>query len=167
MQSKAKTVPEYLKALPEDRRKALTALRKVIVANLDEAYVEGMSYGMISYCVPLSVYPAGYHVDPKQSLPFACLSSQKNHMAMYLMCIYGSPVEEAWFRAAWAKTGKRLDMGKSCVRFKKLEDLPLDVIGEAIRRMPAKKYIANYEAVLQKSAKSKANGNANGKAKKA
>ena len=147
----------------------LTPKRMVngVTSRVHDAYVEGMSYGMISYCVPHSVYPAGYHCDPKQSLPFACLASQKNHMSLYLMCIYGSTVEEAWFRAAWAKTGKKLDMGKSCVRFKKIDELPLDVIGEAIRRMPAKKYIANYEAVLQKSAKSKANGKANGKAKKA
>ena len=128
MQSKAKTVEEYLAALPEDRREAVQAVRKVILKNLGKGYEEGMQYGMIGYYVPHSVYPDGYHCDPKQPLPFAGLASQKNHMAIYLMCIYGIEEQERWFREAWARTGKKLDMGKSCVRFKKLEDLPLDCL---------------------------------------
>ncbi len=147
MQSKATTVDQYLAALPEDRRAALSAVRDVILENLDEDYEEGIQYGMIGYYVPHKVFPAGYHTDPKQPLPFASLASQKSHMAVYLMCVYGQ--QEQWFREAWAKTGKKLDMGKSCVRFKKLEDVALDVIGEAIRRVPAKAYIEHYESVVR------------------
>lgn len=152
MQSKATTVEKYLKSLPEDRRKAIEAVRKVILENLDGDYEEAMQYGMIGYFVPHRVYPAGYHTDPRQGLPFAALASQKNYMSLYLMGLYCGCVEGVgdtalmrWFRGAWAKTGKKLDMGKSCIRFKKLDDLPLDVIGEAIRRVPAHKYIEMYE----------------------
>jgi|SRR6516162_7348308 hypothetical protein len=142
MQSKAITVEQYLAELPDDRRAAIEAVRRVILENLDKDYEEGMQYGMIGYYVPHRVHPAGYHCDPQQPLPFASLASQKNHMSLYLMCIYGDSEHSRWFRKAWAATGKKLDMGKACVRFKKLEDLALDVIGEAIRRVPAKKYIA-------------------------
>jgi hypothetical protein len=151
MISKAKTVAEYLASLPPDRRTAIQAVREVILKNLDDKYVEGMQYGMIGYFVPHSVYPAGYHCDPKQPLPFAGLASQKNHMAVYLMCIYGGAEHEKWLRVEWARTGKKLDMGKSCIRFKKLDDLPLDLIGRAIARVPAKKFIANYESQLAAS----------------
>jgi len=146
MQSKATTVEAYLASLPEDRSAAIQAVRQVIIANLDKDYEEGMHYGMIGYFVPHRVYPPGYHCDPTQPLPFAGLGSQKNHLAIYLMCIYGSPAEEMWFRAAWAKSGKKLDLGKSCIRFKRIEDLPLEVIGETIRRVPAAKFIADYES---------------------
>jgi hypothetical protein len=158
--SKAATVADYLAELPADRRAALEAVRNVILKNLDKDYEEGMSYGMIGYYVPHRVYPAGYHCDPKQPLPFAGLASQKNHMAVYLMSICGcddpkkNPTAEgAWFQKAWAKTGKKLDMGKSCIRFKKIEDVALDVIGEAIARVPAKKYIARIESLRGKPAK--------------
>lgn len=149
MKNKATTPAEYLASLPDDRRKALEAVRKVIRKNLPKGYAEGIQYGMLGYFVPHSVYPDGYHCDPKQPLPFASIASQKNHMGIYLMCIYSSPEREKWFRKAWTATGKKLDMGKSCVRFKKLEDVPLDVVGEAIRRVPVKDYIAQYEAVLK------------------
>ncbi len=149
MQSKAKTVSEYLAGLPDDRREAIQAVRAVILKNLSKGYQEGMQYGMIGYFVPHSVYPPGYHCDPKQPLPFAGLASQKNYISMSLMCVYGDPEHERWFRAAWAKTGKKLDMGKSCVRFKKIDDVPLEVIGEAVRRVPAKKFIAHYESALK------------------
>ncbi|HMY15119.1 MAG TPA: DUF1801 domain-containing protein [Polyangium sp.] len=151
----AKTVQEYLDNLPEDRREALEAIRKVILANLDKDYEEGIQYGMIGYYVPHRVFPPGYHCDPKQPLPFASIASQKNHLALYLMCVYGSTELDTWFRDAWAKTGKKLDMGKGCVRFKKLSDVPLNVVGETIKRVPAKKYIETYQATLgaTKSAK--------------
>jgi hypothetical protein len=149
MQSKAATVDAYLKELPEDRRRALQAVRKVILANLDGDYEEGMQYGMIGYYVPHRLYPAGYHCDPKQPLPFACLASQKNYMSLYGMCLYGSGEHLQKFQKAWAKTGKKLDMGKSCIRFKKLDDLALEVIAEMIRSMPAKKWIKIYEASLE------------------
>jgi hypothetical protein len=149
MKSTATTVDEYLAELPDDRRETIEAVRAVMLKSLPHGYEEGMQYGMIGYFVPHSVYPPGYHCDPKQPLPFAALASQKNHMAVYLMCIYSDPAQEAWFRDAWAKSGKKLDMGKSCVRFKKLDDVPLKVIGQAIKRVPVKKFIAYYEATVK------------------
>jgi hypothetical protein len=152
MQSKATTVFDYLASLPPDRRTAIEAVRKVILANLDSEYEEGMQYGMIGYYVPHRVYPAGYHADPKQGLPFAGLASQKNSMSVYLMGLYCGCVDGVsdnglvmWFREAWAKSGKKLNMGKACIRFKKADDLALDVLGEAIRRLPARTYIAAHE----------------------
>ncbi len=153
MQSKAATVDAYLKQLPEDRRAAIAAVRKAILKSLDKGYQETMQYGMIGYSVPHSIYPAGYHCDPKQPLPFASLASQKNHMAVYLMCMYGHPTHEKWFRAEWEKSvkagrAKKLDMGKSCIRFKKLEDIDLDLIGEAISRVSVKELIKFYEDAI-------------------
>ena len=154
MQSKAATVEQYLAELPADRRAAIGAVRDVINKNLDKQCAEGMSYGMIGWSVPHDVYPNGYHCDPRQPLPLAGLASQKNHMSLHLMSVYcgceggGETAHARWFREAWARTGKKLDMGKACIRFKKLEDLPLEVIGEAIRRVSAKKYIEHYEKAL-------------------
>lgn len=145
MQSKATTVAAYLKELPDDRRAAIEAVRQVILKNLDKDFAEIMSYGMIGYAIPHSIYPNGYHCDPRQPLPFAGLASQKQSMSLYLMCLYMDPAQDKSFREAWAKTGKKLDMGKSCIRFKKVEDLALDVIAEVIRRVPAKTYIERYE----------------------
>jgi hypothetical protein len=154
MQSKATTVADYLAELPEDRRKAIETVRRVVLDNLDKDYEEGIQYGMIGYYVPHRVYPAGYHCDPKQPLPFAALASQKNYMSLYLMCTYGNSEHAGWFQQAWAKTGKKLDMGKSCVRFKKVEDLALDVIAEAIKRVPARKYIEHCEAARRSGSES-------------
>lgn len=155
MKSDATTVKQYLDELPADRRTAIAAVRKVIKKNLDKDYKEGMQYGMISYFVPHEVYPAGYHCDPSQPLPFAGLGSQKNHMAVYLMSIYGNPKLRQWFEEAWAKTGKKLNAGKSCIRFKRAEDLALDVLGETIRRVPARAYIAMCESCRKEQGKSK------------
>lgn len=149
MQSKATTVKQYLSELPEDRRAAISAVRDVILKNLDKGFEEGMQYGMIGYYVPHSIYPAGYHCDPKQPLPFASLASQKNHMSVYLMSVYFEGDGEDRFRREWAKSGKKLDMGKSCVRFKKLEDAALDVIGAAIRRISVGRYVEMYETLLK------------------
>jgi hypothetical protein len=149
MQSKAVTVEQYLSELLDDRRRAVQVVRDVIIKNLDTAYEEGMQYGMIGYYVPHRVYPNGYHCDPKQPLPFAGLASQKNHMSLYLMCIYGEGELSKWFQQAWAKAGKKLDMGKACVRFKKVEDLALDVVAELIKRVPAKKYIEHCESAIR------------------
>jgi len=146
MQSRAATVEEYLADLPADRRQALEVLRKVFRDNLDPRIEEGMQYGMIGYYVPHSIFPAGYHCDPKQPLPFACLASQKNHMSLYSMHLYGEPRLLAWFQEAWAATGRKLDMGKSCIRFKRLEDLALDVVAELLRRSSLPEYLAAYEA---------------------
>ncbi len=166
MQSKATTVKAYLAELPPDRRAALEQVRKVILANLDKNYQETMAYGMIGYSVPHTVFPPGYHCDPTQPLPFAGLASQKNFMAVYLMCTYSDTKHATWFRDAWAKTGKKLDMGKSCIRFKKVEDLALDVIGEAIKRVPAKKWIEIYEKSRTDYAATKAAKVPTGKPKK-
>jgi hypothetical protein len=162
MQSNAATVEEYLAELPEDRRAAIQAAREAILKNLDPDYEEGMQYGMIGYYVPHRVYPAGYHCDPKQPLPFACLASQKRYMSLYLMSCYSDPEELKRFEAAWEKTGKKLEMGKSCIRFKRAEDLALDVIGEAVRRVPAKVHIARYEAGLKSATRRPAKKNAKG-----
>lgn len=156
MQSKATTVEAYLAELPADRRAAIEAVRAVIRKNLPKGYEEGMQYGMIGYYVPHSVYPAGYHCDPQQPVPFASLASQKNHMALYLMCVYSDPEQQAWFEEAWARTGKRLDMGKSCLRFKKVDNLSLDVIGTLIKRVPVKQFLQRYEAALNAGGKSPA-----------
>jgi len=155
MISKSQTVKQYLAELPPDRRAAIQAVREVILKNLDKGYEEGMQYGMIGYYVPHSIFPAGYHCDPKLPLPFAGLASQKNYMSIYLMCTYGESGQEGWFRKEWAKTGKKLDMGKCCIRFKKLEDVALDVIGKAIARFSVKSYIAHYESVIKTSGKRK------------
>jgi Domain of unknown function (DU1801) len=149
MKSRATTVEEYLLELPDERRRAIESVRAVILKNLDADYEEGMQYGMIGYYVPHRIYPAGYHCDPRQPLTYAALGAQKNYLALYLMCLYGGGDHLKWFQQAWARTGKKLDMGKSCVRFREPEDLALDVIGEAIRRVPAKKYIERCEAALQ------------------
>ncbi|MFN0136700.1 MAG: DUF1801 domain-containing protein [Phycisphaerae bacterium] len=145
MQSKAKTVAEYLASLPDDRRIALEAVRKVILKNLDKDYEEGMQYGGISYYVPHRIFPPGYHCDPKLPLPFGGLGWQKHHMSVGLMCHYGNDSETSWFQTAWKKTGKKLDMGKCCVRFKAVEDAALEVLGEAVRRIPAAKFIEFYQ----------------------
>jgi uncharacterized protein YdhG (YjbR/CyaY superfamily) len=150
MQSKAATVRQYLAELPADRRAMLEEVRAVVRKNLDPGFEETMQYGMIAYVVPYRVYPPGYHCNPKDPLPFICLASQKNYCSLYLGCAYG-PGREDKFRAAWAKTGKKLDMGKSCVRFKKADDLALDVIAATIRGETAKKFIAYYESTIQES----------------
>lgn len=149
MTSKAATVDEYLAQLPDDRREAIEAVRKVILANLDPAIEERMSYGMIGYAVPHRVYPAGYHCDPKMPLPVAGLASQKGHMSLYLMSLYGDPKLKEWFESEYSKTGKKLDIGKSCVRFKTLDDLPLALIGQAFRKTNAKAYIRLYEETFR------------------
>lgn len=153
MQSKAATVAAYLAELPHDRRAAIEKVREVFKTNVDKDIEEGMTYGMIGYYIPHRVFPAGYHCDPKMPLPYGGLASQKKHMSLYLMSLYmggvsgRNPLVE-WFITAWAKTGKKLDMGKSCIRFKKIEDLALDVIAEAIRRVTSKSFIEVYQRAL-------------------
>ena len=153
MQSKAATVAEYLAELPPDRRTALAAVRGVNLANIGPRFREGMSYGGIGYCVPHTRYPPGYHCNPKQPLPYAGLASQKNYMSLYVPggCFgdecEGQASESNWFRKAWAATGKKLDMGKGCLRFRKLDDLALNVIAESFRRLPLDTFIAQYESL--------------------
>jgi uncharacterized protein YdhG (YjbR/CyaY superfamily) len=155
MQSKATTVKEYLEELPEDRRAAINKVRQVIKKNLPKGMAEGMQYGMIGYFVPHKIYPAGYHCDPKQPLPFAGLASQKGHMSFYLCTLYQNPELEAWFRERMAAAGKKLDMGKGCIRFKRLEDLPLDVVGEMVGKMTVAEVIARYDAQREQSRQAK------------
>ena len=149
------TPKAYLDSLPDVRRKAVRKLRSAINKGLPKGYKEGVQYGMIGWFVPHRAYPDGYHCDPKQPVPFASLASQKNHMALYLMCIYGDEKHRKWFEREWKKTGLKLDMGKSCVRFKKIEDLPLDLITEAVARVPVDAYLAEYEKLIPKSARKK------------
>jgi hypothetical protein len=148
---KPQGVEAYIAALPPDRRAAIEAVRREINRHLPEGYEEGMQYGMIGWYVPHRLFPAGYHCDPKQPLPFASLASHKGTMSLYLMCVYGSDEHRRWFEAAWAKTGKKLDMGKSCVRFKRVDDLALDVIGQAVARVPVDAYVKHYEAANRKT----------------
>ncbi len=150
MQSPAKSVTEYLAALPPERQAAIKAVRAVIRQNLPPGYAEQMQYGMIGYVVPHKLYPAGYHCKPEEPLPFAHLASQKNYMSLYLMTVYFSASMLAWVKEQFALHGKKLDMGKSCIRFKKLDDLPLEVIGAAIARVPVAEYISSYEAILKR-----------------
>ncbi len=142
MQSDAQSVEAYLAELPEDRREVVEAVRAVILDNLPAGFEEGMQYGMIGYYVPLERYPVTYNGRP---LGVAALASQKRHLSLYLMGIYGDDGESTWFRERWAETDKKLDMGKSCVRFRRLEDLALDVVGEAIARTSVDDFIAVYE----------------------
>jgi hypothetical protein len=124
----------------------IEAVRRVILENLPAGYQETMQYGMIGYSVPHSIYPAGYHCDPSQPLPYAALASQKNHMAIYLSAIYQDEAQRAAFERQWAASGApKLDAGKSCVRFKKLEHLSLETIATAIRSVSVDQFIANYE----------------------
>lgn len=145
MQSKAKTVSQYLAALPADRRKAIEQVRAIIRKHLPKGYEEIMQYGMIGYAVPLSIYPPGYHCRKDEPLPFVSLASQKNNMAIYMFCLYMNKQDQARFQKEYKASGKKLDMGKSCIRFQKPEDLALDVIGKAISRHPVKKHIEVYE----------------------
>jgi uncharacterized protein YdhG (YjbR/CyaY superfamily) len=144
MRSEATAVEEYLAELPVERREAIETVRAKILEDLPAGYEEVMNWGMITYQVPLETYPDTYN---KQPLMFAALASQKNHMAVYLTGIYISDESRDEFEAACRATGKRLDVGKSCVRFKKLDDLPLDLIGETIASVPMDRLIAHVQEV--------------------
>lgn len=146
MQSKATTVEQYLAEVPADRQKAMMELRKVIKKNLPKGFKEGMGYGMMGYSVPHSLYPAGYHCDPKQPLPFMGIASQKNFIAVYHMGVYADPKLLKWFTEEYKKqVPTRLDMGKSCLRFKKPENIPFKLIGELASKITPAEWIATYE----------------------
>lgn len=151
MTSKATTPEQYIKELPADRREALAQLRNVILQNLPEGFKEVMSHGMIGYVVPHEVYPPGYHCDPKLPLPFVNIASQKNFIAFYHMGIYARPELLKWFIAQYPKYSvAKLDMGKSCVRFKKPEHIPYGLIGELIKKVSVKDHIKEYEKNLNR-----------------
>lgn len=151
MQSKATTVDQYLSEVPADRQAAMNKLRKVILKNLPKGFKETMGYGMMGYCVPHSIYPAGYHCNPKDPLPFMGMASQKNSINFYHMGIYADPKLLKWFVDGYAKAGVgKLDMGKSCVRFKKPENIPYALIGELCSKITVEKWIEMYEKNMKR-----------------
>lgn len=153
MQSKAISPDEYIAEMPVERQPGFKKLRQTIKKNLPKGFKEIMCYGMIGYVVPHSIYPDGYHCDPKTPLPFLSIASQKNFIAVYHMGIYADPAILKWFTTAYAKVGKaKLDMGKSCIRFKKTEDIPFELLGELASKMTPKDWILKYEAVYKKPA---------------
>ncbi|HSI71734.1 MAG TPA: DUF1801 domain-containing protein [Fimbriimonas sp.] len=140
-------VEEFLAGLAEDRRESIGVVRQVVVENMPDGLAESLTNGMINYVVPLSVYPPGYHTT-KGPLPFAAIASQKNYMVLHLVNVYMNPELDEWFRAEYAKSGKKLDMGKGCLRFKKASDLALDVVAELFKRQTVDEYIENYKAQI-------------------
>ena len=150
MQSSATSPQEYVDTLSEDRKKAMNELRKVILKNLTKGFVEQMSYGMLGYVVPHSLYPAGYHCDTKLRLPFMNIASQKNFIAVYHMGIYADKNLLDWFITEYGKQSKtKLDMGKSCLRFKKVKQIPYELIGELASKMTTQQWIEIYEKELK------------------
>lgn len=143
MRSEATTVEEYLAELPEDRREAIARVRELVLSRLPDGYEETMDFGMVGYVVPLDRCPDTYN---GRQLMYAALASQKNHMSLYLMCAYTDEDANAAFRAAYAATGKRLDMGRSCVRFRRVDDLALDVIGDAIASVGVDEFVERCTA---------------------
>lgn len=151
MQTTAITVPAYIAELPADRKIAIEQLRKAIKKNLPKGFKEEMSYGMIGYVVPHSIFPAGYHCDPKLPLPFMSIASQKNFIAVYHMGIYSDPVLMKWFTETYAKsTTAKLDMGKSCIRFKKPDQIPFALIGELSSKITVQQWIDMYQKLYIK-----------------
>lgn len=150
MQSKAETVADYLTTLPDERAEIMAALRSEIKKNLPKGFEETMQYGMISYVVPHKLYPAGYHCNPKEALPFMSLASQKNHIAIYHMAVYQGALHD-WFVKEFKKhSSKKLDMGKSCIRFKKADDVPVKLFGELAKKLKPKEWIEMYEKSLKR-----------------
>jgi len=151
MQSKANTPNEYVDALPEERKRAIKELRKIIKKNLPKGFAEVMSYGMLGYVIPHSLYPAGYHCNPEQPLPFLYIASQKNYVAVYHMGLYGDKALMKWFTGEYAKQTKaKPDMGKSCIRFKKMDDIPFKLLGELAGKITPKQWIAMYERTMKR-----------------
>lgn len=154
----AKNVEDYLKKLPEDKKEGFIKLHETIKKNIPKGFEEQMIYGMVGYVVPLKTYPNGYHCDPSLPLSFISIACQKNFIAMYHMGIYSSPELLQWFTEEYKKQvpNKKLDMGKSCIRFKKTDEIPYKLIAELCKKMSAKQWIERYEAILSTTAKGKA-----------
>lgn len=151
MQSTAETSSEYIESLPDDRKTAMDKLRDVINENLPKGFKEGMGYGMLGWSVPHSTYPAGYHCNPQQPLPFLGIASQKNFIALYHMGVYADKDLHDWFVAEYPKHVKtKLDMGKSCIRFKKPETIPYELIADLVSKMTPQQWIALYENNLKR-----------------
>ncbi len=154
MQSKSTTIKGYLEELPEERVESFNKLRTIILKNIPKGFEECMSYGMIGYVVPHKLYPKGYHCDPKLPLPFVALGSQKNFIALHHMGIYGNPTLLEWFVNEYPNHSKaKLDMGKGCIRFKKMDDIPYKLIGELMKKVNVKEYIAKHEEALKSRSK--------------
>ena len=151
MQSKAATPELYLSELPEDRKSAMSKIRKEIKDNLPEGFEEIMAYGMIGYVVPHSIYPNGYHCDPKLQLPFINLASQKNFIALYATCVYGDSKLKEWFASEYPKYCKtKLDMGAGCIRFKKMDDIQYRLIGELAGKLTPQQWIEMCERIIKR-----------------
>ena len=151
MQSSADNQQDYIDSLPQERKEAVEKLREVLLKNLPEGFEEGMGYGMLSYHVPHSLFPPGYHVDPSLPLPFINLASQKDYLALYHMGLYSKPELLEWFTTEFSKySKKKLDMGKSCIRFKKLDHIPFELIAELATKMTPQEWITIYESVRKK-----------------
>lgn len=151
MQIKSKSVADYISKIPKERQPYIKKLRKAVKDNLPKGFKERLSYGMIGYVVPHSMYPDGYHCTPELPLPFANIASQKNFIGFYHMGIYADKKLLAWFQSEYKKrVGKKPDMGKSCVRFKNFDEIPYDLIGELISKMSAEKWIDLYEKNIKK-----------------
>jgi uncharacterized protein YdhG (YjbR/CyaY superfamily) len=151
MTSEAKTPEQYLEELPAGRKEAVTKLREVVAKNLPKGFKETMSYGMLGFVVPHAIYPGGYHCDNKLPLPFLNIASQKNFIALYHMGLYADPVLLKWFTGEYPKhSTTKLDMGKSCIRFKKPEHIPYKLIGELAKKITVKDWIATYEKNLKR-----------------
>jgi uncharacterized protein YdhG (YjbR/CyaY superfamily) len=150
MISKATTVEAYLQELEPDRRKTIAKIRAEILKNLPAGFEETMTYGMIGYVVPKSIYPEGYHCDPKTPLPFLSLASQKNYISFYHMALQLLPDLESWFRAELLKIGQKVEIGKACIRFKKTEQIPSFLIGEMVSKVTLDEWIRLYEINLRK-----------------
>lgn len=151
MQSTAKTPAEYVDSLPDERKSVIENIRKTILDNLPKGFEETMGYGMLGYVVPHSIYPSGYHCDPKTPLPFISVASQKNFIAFYHMGIYADESLLNWFVAEYPKHCKtKLDMGKSCIRFKKMNDIPYELLGQLVTKMSVQDWISLYEKNLKR-----------------
>lgn len=151
MKIEANTPEEYISKLPEDRQPVIEKLRSTILNSLPKGFEEKMSYGMIGYVVPHDIYPPGYHCDPKLPLPFINIASQKNFVALYHSCIYASEDLMQWFTEEYPKhSSAKLDMGKSCIRFKKMDQIPYDLIGELCAKVTPQEWIAQYEKVIKR-----------------
>ena len=156
MKSNAKTVDQYINELPEERKEAISKLCKVILQHAPTELEETMNYGMIGYVIPHKIYPKGYHCDPKLPLPFVNLASQKNYISFYHMGLYENAELLEWFKSEYPKySSRKLDMGKCCVRFKKMDEIPYELIGLLLQKLSVKDYINDYEAILDSSTKKK------------
>ena len=151
MQSTVTSIEAYLEEIPEESKDAFTKLRETVQENIPNGFIEQMSYGMIGYVVPHSIYPVGYHCDPKLPLPFISIASQKNFIVLYHMGIYANPVLLNWFITKYPKhSSQKLDMGKSCIRFKKMDQIPFELIAAHVQKMSVQEWITCYESLIKK-----------------